>query len=315
MQQVVQDINLDCTIVIVSFNSRDLTDTCLTKAEKAAAYSHTTLHNNTEIIVVDNASTDGTVEMIRKKHPSIHLLPQKENLRFGKGNNIAFAKAKTPFIIMLNSDAFLEEETLAKLLTHMKENPNYDALCCQLIFPDGSFQRTGGYLPTPLKTVLWSFGIDSIPLLTKMLHPIYNRNQSFYTKDRKIGWCQGSFMLFKQEVYKKTGGFDEKIYFYMEDIEWCKRIKDAGYHLYFTPTISLIHLAGGSSKNLLQLERLKNGCKGMLYFMSKHYPRSQNIIKECITLGMFLRMFFYFMIGQQKNAVIYKELANYLRTL
>jgi N-acetylglucosaminyl-diphospho-decaprenol L-rhamnosyltransferase len=304
--------NLDCSIVIVSYNTKDITDTCLTKAELASQHSHEILGNKTKIIVVDNASSDGTVDMIQTQHPTVDLVALSENLRFAKGNNIGLKRTQTPFILILNSDAYLEKETLVKILQYVQTHPDCDVLTCQLNFADGKLQTVGGYLPTPLRTIIWALGIDSLPLIKNVIHPIYMHTPSAYKTDRELEWCSGAFMLLKDEVYKKTGGFDENIYFYMEDVEFCRQIQDAGYKIIFTPDIAVTHLGGESSKAIKTKEKLQRNINGMMYFMSKYYPRSLKFMKAALTIGMGLRMLFYGIMGDKEGAAIYYELFQFV---
>lgn len=303
----------DLTIIIVSYNTKAITLQCLGRVEKAKAYCEEKLRNKVSVIVVDNASTDGSAQMIRRKFPKVRLIKLKENIGFARANNTGMKASKTPYILLINSDTFLEEHTLYKSLEYM-EKSDCDVLGIKLTYKDGGFQPAGGYLPTPMRTFLWLLGLESVPLVKKIIKPIYLYNEKAYKLDRELGWLTGSFWMLRRKVHEKTGGFDKEIFLYMEDVEWCKRIKSAGFKICYTPTIKAIHLEGASSKKLGFGAVLERHTKGLIYYQKINYPRSLWFIRWVAIYGYFLRAFYYYLSGETEKADSYSKVRRKLLT-
>lgn len=297
---------LDVTIIILSFNSREVTDRCIDLALKSAKYCQKKLGNKVNIIVVDNASGDGSAEYIKLKYPSVKLLALKKNIGYGRGNNLAASRSKTPYILLLNSDAFLQNNTIYKSVDYMQRNFTAAAMSCKFLYPDFSFQASAGYLPTPFKTIRWAFGIDQLPLLKKVISPFYQYQPEFYLKERQIEWCPFAFFFMRREVLEKIHGFDPKLFLYMEDVELCQRMKKLGLRIYFTPLISFVHLGGFSSKKLPSAQLLSGHIQGLIYFHKKHYPSSIWVVKAGLKVGLGLRLIFYTLAGYRDKAIEYR---------
>ncbi|KKR11432.1 MAG: Glycosyltransferase [Candidatus Woesebacteria bacterium GW2011_GWA1_39_21b] len=262
------------------------------------------LKNKVKVTAIDNASLDGSTDMIEKKYPWVNLIRSKTNLGFAKGNNLGMSGVKTPYILLLNSDVFLGKDTLIKALNYFYKNKSCDILSVRFRYPDGRFQPSGGYSPTPLKTFAWMMGIDSVPYIRKILKPIHIWDESFYKNERILEWASGAFFLLKRDVYEKTGGFDENMFLYMEDIEWCKRIKDKGFRICFTPEIAVVHLAGASSKNNIK-NQLMSQMRGLLFFHKKHYPDKLKFTRLAIRIGLLLRYILFKIIGKTEVSGAY----------
>jgi GT2 family glycosyltransferase len=297
----------DCTVVILSFNTKDVTDECLRKTKQAAAYAQRELNNKTEIIVVDNGSIDDSVEMIQRKHPDVTLIALKKNVGYSCGNNLALKKASTPFILLLNSDTYIRENTLVQSISYMAKHPACDILSARLVYPDNSFQAHSGFLPTPFRTIRWAFLIESIPVIKNFIQPIYQYNPEFYKTERTLDWASTGFFFIRKSVYDRTGGFDERIFLYMEDVEWCQRIKNNELRIQYSPTIDVVHLGGFSSKKFPSATLLRRHIEGMAHFHSVHYPKTVHAVMGCVMTGMFLRAVFYSLTVQPTKASPYWE--------
>ncbi len=297
---------MDCSIVILSFNTKDVTRRCLTFVKKAVDYCQKNLKNKFEVVVVDNASTDGSVEMILKNYPWVKLIKSPQNLGFAKGNNLGMKRTKYPLILLINSDTFLEEKSLFASLKFMKGNPDCGVMGCKLLYENGVLQPSAGFLPNPLRIFAWMFGIDKIHILSNIIGPFHPMSQRFFTQKKEFGWIMGAFMLLRREVYKKTGGFDENYFMYTEEVEWCKRIKEAGFKIFYTPYIKAIHLGRASSKFDTSLSLTKE-LEGVLYYFQKHYPSYLFWARINIFLGTLLRLVAFYLLGEKKKAFIYKK--------
>lgn len=295
----------DCSAVVLSFNTKKVTDLCLKKAETAARYAYKTLGSRVKIIAVDNGSTDGSPEMIKRKHQIVKLIRLKENTGYAKGNNAGLRLANTPFILLINSDLYLAKNTFVSAIKYMQNNKSCDVLSCKVVNAEGSFEPYGGHLPTPFKTILWALGLESWPIVKYFLPRIYGYNLSFYQEDKRMEWCPTCFFFLRREVYKKTKGFDENLFLYMEDVEWCQRIGKKDFQLIHTPSFQVVHLGGASQKSLTSQEVLRRQIEGMEYFHKVHYPNTYWIVVQFLRFGLKLRTFFYLLSGNLEQAKIY----------
>ncbi len=276
------------SIIIVNYNTKDLLDRCLASIQEPA-----------EIIVVDNASSDTSSQMVAKKYPKVKLIASSTNLGFAAGNNLGMQQATGDYLLLLNSDAFLQKDTLTKCL-----NYDFDVFGCKLTFEDGSLQPSAGYLPNPINSFLWIWGIDTWPILKNMLPMVHPKNSGFFAKSKPIGWVTGAFMFMKRSVFEKTGGFDEKYFMYGEEIEWCKRINDAGFKVGYIADFSIVHLQGASQPN--RDRAFVNELQGLIYYFKKHY--SFWPMRFIIKWGSLARIIAFKIAGKPDRAVVYKQI-------
>ncbi len=298
--------NINLSIVILSFNTRDITKRCLDKLEKARQYCEKKLNNKIEVIVLDNASSDGSAAMVRQDYPWVKLIVSKINTGFSKGNNIVMKKVKNPLILLLNSDVYLEEDSLYKALAYFKVNLNCDLLGARLNYVTGNLQPSAGNLPNPINIIAWILGLGFIPMLNILIPPFHPKNKGFFSKAHPVGWVMGAFFMLKQEIFEKTHGFDENLFMHMEEIEWCKRIWDLGYKIWYVPQIEVIHLHGASSHFDLTSSFL-NELKGIKYYLAKHYKSYYSIVKLFLILGFILRIIAFSLLGKTKRARAYLD--------
>lgn len=254
---------IDLSIIIVSYNSKDYLINCL----KSINY-------DAEIIVVDNASSDRTVEEINKLFPGIKIIENYNNIGFAAANNQGIKQAKGRYILLLNPDTKILDDALSKMISWMDSHAKAAVSTCRLLNDDNSFQPTGGYFPTLPSLFFWQFFLDDILPLNS-----YHPKPSFYQKERELDWVTGAFFLFRREIIGNAGLLDEKFFMYAEELEYCFRIKKAGFRVFFTPIASITHYgfkSGSKEKALVsEYESLK-------YFYQKHYPPQKAILARFI---------------------------------
>lgn len=292
---------MDLSVIILSFNTKDITKRCLEHLKEAKDFCEKKLKNKMEVIVIDNGSEDGSANMIKEDFPWVKLKALKENTGFSKGSNIGMKQAKNPYILLLNSDVYLEIDNLYKALAYFRVNLNCDALGAKLTYADGRLQHSAGDLPNPLNIITWIFGLSGY----------HKKNNSFFRKAHQVGWIMGAFFLLKREVLEKVGGFDEKLFMYLEEVEWCKRISDGGFKIWYVPMIETVHLHGASSNFDLSLGFL-NEIKGIRYYLRKHYKNYYLPIKLFLILGLLFRVLAFSILGKGKRARIYLEGLSYV---
>lgn len=290
---------MDLSVIILSFNTKDITDECLRRLQVAGNRLQK-IGSKLEVIVLDNASSDGSVEMIENRHSSFKLIKSKNNTGYSGGNNIGLKKSTKPYILLLNSDAFIEEDTLVKALEYFQNHPYCDVLGGKLVYENGTLQPSAGNLPTPLNTIFWILGIGQIA------NPFHPKNPQFFSKDREVGWVMGAFFMFKRTVYENVGGFDEDIFMYMDEVDICKRISNAHFKVCFTPSLVITHLQKASSKDFPE-KALTNELKGIKVYFKKHYSGSYLLVRLFLILGLILRIIAFSFLGKTKRARAYVE--------
>lgn len=250
------------SIIIVSWNVKELLNACLIsifRYLKDFEY---------EVIVVDNDSNDGTLDMIKTNYPQVNLLANKKNIGFGAANNLAMKMAKGEYILFLNDDTKFINSNFSKLFNYFEEDNKLGMLGCKLLNPDKSIQKSVRRFPTLL---------DQIVIMTK-LHNFFPKLISKYlwenfdyNKKQEVDQVMGSFMLTKNEILGKVGSFDKRFFLWFEEVDLEKRIKKAGYKILYTPEFEIVH---HKESSFIQLNRLKaqlNFNKSLLKYFIKHH--------------------------------------------
>jgi GT2 family glycosyltransferase len=221
-----------------------------------------------EEIIVDNASTDNTVEII-KKYPEIKLIQNKENLGFGAANNQAYKIASGEFILFLNPDNELEENSLEKLISKMESDKTIGLLSPKLINSDGTYNKNAGPRRFPKLT-------DQLALLLKIPHLFPKVLDHYLMKDfdpeteQEVDSVRGAFMLLRKSTLDKLGfGFDPRYFIWFEDVDLCREIKKMGLKIIYFPLLTSIDLIGQSFKQQNSLWKQKIFTKSMLLYFKK----------------------------------------------
>lgn len=230
---------MDISIILVSYNTAHLLDDCLGALKQAC------VGLSTEIIVVDNASTDDSVTRIRRDFPDCVLLTNEGNVGFGRANNQALAVASGRTLLLLNTDAFVAPDTLRKTLAYMDSHPRCGVLGVRLQGRDGALQPCCRYFPTPFNTFLVRSGLD------RWLKPVQMVDEMDWPHDqiRACDWVVGCYYLVRREVVTQVGLFDARYFLYFEEVDHCFAAKRAGWEVTFFPHTPVIHLGGESAKS------------------------------------------------------------------
>lgn len=272
---------MDISVIIVNYNVREFLNNALISLFKAVA------HLEAEILVVDNASDDGSVELLQKNFPSVKLIANKENLGFAKANNQALAEAKGNYILLINPDTLVQEDSLAKLMAFLVEHPKVGMAGCKILNPDGSFQLPcRRSFPTPWAAFTKTFGLSALFPKSKLFAK-YNLTYLDEDTTYEVDAVSGSFMLLRREVYEKIGGLDESFFMYGEDLDWCFRVQKAGWKVYYVPVTSIIHYKGESTKRS-NIDELKVFYNAMKLFVEKYHGGAP-LWSSFIYLGIYFR--------------------------
>jgi GT2 family glycosyltransferase len=253
----------ELTTLIVSYNTRALLAPCLGALETAQGQ-----RGKGPVIVVDNASRDGSADEIAAHFPQVHLIRSAQNIGFGRANNLALGLVHTPFLLLLNTDAFVPPEALARTLAFMDAEPGCGILGVKLVGRDGSLQPSCRTFPTPLNTFLARTGLTRLwPGVPLVDDPHWNPS---LTQD--CDWVPGCFYLIRREVLAQVGLFDPRYFLYFEEVDHCRAAKQAGWRVCYCPDTQVVHLggesaasdsaltAGGRQVEILQME------SALLYF-------------------------------------------------
>ncbi len=240
-----------------------------------------------ETIVVDNDSQDGSVELLEPMFPEVTFIASKENLGFGRANNLGFDISKGKYILILNPDTLLNEDTLDVMYQYMEENPNIGISGCKVLNGDGTFQlacRRG--FPTPWAAFSKLFGFQKLFPNSKLFAQY---NQTFRSVDETyyIDAVIGAFMFSRADVIKKVNGFDPEFFMYGEDLDLCFRVQQEGYKIAYNHTTSIIHYKGESTKRS-SINEVKHFYEAMEIFAKKHFGKSAVLLKF-LRLGIYVR--------------------------
>lgn len=288
------------SVIIVSYNTEELLESCL-----SSLFKHTQ-NIQTELIVVDNASSDGSVKMVRKKFPKIILIENKENQGFAVGNNLGLQKASGDYLLLLNSDTRFVDNSILRMIEYMDQNPKVGISSCQLIYEDGEIQPSGGFFPNLWRVFAWMFFLDDLPIVNQFIRSFHPHAPKFYTKDdwyksaHLQDWVTGAFFLMRREVVEQLGPLDENFFMYVEEMEYCYRARQLGWQVSYTPVTKIIHLGGrsGTQKGVLVGEY-----KGLKYFYAKHKsPVEMFFFSIFLKVGAILRILLFGIIKGSKEA-------------
>lgn len=272
---------MDCSIIIVNYKTLELTSNCVDSIIK----SHTK-NIDYEIIVVDNASEDGSIQKIKSQFPEIQTIINQENLGFSKANNIGIKASSGDYILLLNSDTIVEADTLKITMDFIKKHKHIGALGCKIVLPNGKLDLAcKRSFPTPLNGIYHSLHLDTGFPDNKRFGE-YNLTYIDENKTCSIDCIMGAFMLVPRKVIDEVGMLDEDFFMYGEDIDWCYRIKNAGYQIMYYPEARIFHhkkASGIGKRNPRVIEAFYDS---MIIFYKKHYQNKYSKLTYwCVVTG------------------------------
>lgn len=250
------------SIIIVSWNVAGDLEACL------RSICGNTRTEDIEVIVVDSASADDTVERVRKSFPQVRLLPQSENVGFTRGNNIGLRAAQGRYLMLLNPDTEIIGDALHQLVTYLDAHPKVGIVGPRTLNTDGSTQSTRRHFPT-ITTALF----ESTWLQGYAPRAILDR---YYVADAAddatvpVDWVQGSALMARREVYEQLGGLDEGYIMYSEEMDWCRRAKDAGWEVVYLGSARITHHGGKSTDQVVARRHIYFQESKLRYFRKYH---------------------------------------------
>ncbi|GAB5464976.1 MAG: glycosyltransferase family 2 protein [Candidatus Kapaibacteriales bacterium] len=243
-------------LIIISYNTAELTLQCIESAYKYGGI------DELEICVVDNASTDDTIESIRNKFPNVRIVENPENYGYAKACNIGAFSSEADFIVLSNSDIIFKQDSLLNLVKRLTEDERLGIVGPQQYYRDGSRQRSAGLAPSPGSVLVEHIGFEKLYSafcqLVKM-SPQY-----------PDGYIDGAVLCIINEVYKELNGMDEDFFFYSEELDLCKRLRQKGYINETLLDSKVIHLRGGSGDRLSE-KSVRMLLESKYKYLCKHY--------------------------------------------
>ena len=301
---------MDLSIVIVSTNIEDMLRDCLKSVCKAVG------EIESEVIVVDNASSDNTPNMVAKEFPEVILLRKYENHGFGQNNNYGMKIAKGRYVLLLNSDTLMIDTNIFKeMLAWMDRNPKVGLTSCALLNPDRkTYQGSGGFYPTLFRIFAWMTFIDDIPGIDRLIkpyHPLHSwspfyKGDEFFKKSHRPDWVNGAFFLMRKEAMDEVGLFDEDFFLYVEEVDLSARFVKLGWEVWYLPQWKIVHygqVTNGSERAMIfELQNLK-----LMY--KKHEPAWKiAVLTTILKFGVILRLIGWTLVGKPNVAKIYNSI-------
>lgn len=289
---LVSKSSLELSMLIISYNTKKLLDKCLHSIYQSLVNKSLRF----EVIVVDNASTDGSVELVKELYPQVVLIKNSLNVGFGRANNQGIKKAMSKNILFLNSDTEVMDDAIEKLYRYFKTLPQKSGVGGKLFNPDNTPQPSCG----PAYS-LWH-------IFTALFLKGDYLNLTRYSPQRiiKVDWVMGACMVLPREAFREVGGFDEGIFMYMEEIDWQYRAKRQGYQMSFYPDAHFIHTGAGSSQT--RTTPILNVFHGFLYYYKKHFPGWRlGVLRVILVLKAVVAIVLFALMHKKEDQKLYFE--------
>ena len=262
------------TVVMVSFNTRELTVQAISNLIENCSLP-------LEIIVVDNASTDDTVETIRSKFRMVKVIQNQQNVGFGMANNQGFTIAAGDYVLLLNTDAFIKRECIEKLVATLQSDSKIGVVGPKILNEDGTIQPSVHPFPGLIRAILEYWWLE------RLFRPgtrFGSYRKWSYSQQADVPWLIGACMLVRKSVITETDGFSKEFFMYAEETDWQKRISDRGWRIVFTPAGECIHL-GGASGGITDLKVRSEFFRSQDIYMHKHSGTAGLVIFRMVLAG------------------------------
>ena len=257
----------DVSVIVVTYDGRDLLRRCLAALAADAPHEATR-----ELIVVDQASSDGTGSWLQAEHPDVRLVPLERNVGFGAGNNRGAALAGGRWLLLLNSDCFVDPGAIDELVRFGEGAPEIGIVAPRLRWPDGSLQRSCRRFPSPYRIATEYLYLRKLAPRSAALNGFYC-GEFAHDAPRRVDWLTGACLLVRRELYERLGGFDESFFMYSEEVDLCRRALDLGFETWFDPVAGATHVWGGTAKRDPG-PALRENVRSQLRYLDRHDGRA-----------------------------------------
>ena len=283
------------SIVIVSYNTKELLRECLTSIERTGT-------NALELFVVDNASSDGSPEMVRRDFPGVKVISNSRNVGFAPANNQALRQCTGKFIMLLNSDTIMLEGTIEKIIAFMEQHPDAGVVGCKLLNTDGSLQPSATSFPNVIKDTIGIALKGNVLKNNPVTRTIISRVGKImgmsasrfdeHLQTKETDYPRGACFTIRREALDDVGLLDEEYFFTGEEMDWCYRAKQKGWKVYYYPDAAVIHHDHGATKQMMGKVFVQTR-KSALRFYQKHYsPVKTELMKFLVSLVLIWKCVF-----------------------
>ncbi len=225
-------------VAIVNWNTKDLLRSCLQSVSAAAPG---------EVVVVDNGSSDGSVDMVRRDFPGVRVEVLPSNPGYGAASNIAFTVCSAPYVLVLNSDTELQPGALPALTRYLDDHPQVGVVGPRLVNADGTLQHSCFPFPNPLNILIKRQPFATLVQWVPPLRDLYPVNWAD-DQERRVPWVVGAALAIRREAFAAVGGFEESFVMYFEEVDLCYRMRRARWQTHFTPAAVIMHVGGASTR-------------------------------------------------------------------
>ncbi|PYV99631.1 MAG: glycosyl transferase family 2 [Acidobacteria bacterium] len=284
------DISVGISVIIVNFNTRELLTNCLESLQRHAGAA-------TEIIVIDNHSSDGSAEAVRTQFRQAMLVENSQNLGFAKANNQGIRKARGKYFLLLNSDTVIGPGALDVMADFLDTHPEAAGVTCRLLNADGSIQASVSHRPGPLLLLLRLSGLAGMfqtdgrrRWLRRYLGWLLGRTLRVYLdpyaasgRPLEVENISAACLMLRREAVEQVGLLDESFFMYFEDMEYCIRLHQGGWKLYYLPKGEVIHLVGQSSAGRMR-DYSVHSYQGLFYLYRRHYSAMSRLIVRIVVV-------------------------------
>jgi hypothetical protein len=276
---------VELSIIIVNYNTEEELFQCI------LSITQSRINVEYEVIVVDNASKKGSLSRVKNTF-NIRTIQNTKNVGFARAVNQGIHHSKGKYILLLNPDTVVEQNTIQTLLDWIKEKKDLGCVAPAITYPDGKLQPSVRSFPTFIKVF---FGRRS--LLTRLFpnNPItrsYLLLDMDYTKPQEVDWVTGACLMTRKDILNEVGLLDERFFLFVEDADFCYRLKEHGYKVYYIPNVKVIHKFGAATDKFWQRSLLSHNF-GMFLFFEKHY-NPNIVLKSLLFIGLTLRLSYIF---------------------
>lgn len=275
------------SIIIVNWNTCEITRKCLESVRERVACA------DCEVIVVDNASSDASVEMIRTEFPEVSLIVNGENLGFGRANNQGMRVARGRYFLLLNSDTVVIDGSIQRLVSLMESSPQIGIAGCKLLFEDLTLQGSCARFPSIKLALLEDLMLYKFLSRRRQGEVLLNGYWA-HDRTRDVDAVWGAAMLVRRKVFNDTTGFDERIFMYGEDLEWCMRVRDLGWRITFAHDCRIVHLNHKSAEIMYGDERV-DLCHKRSYeiYAARYGVVAMSVLMLIKTVGALIRVCYF----------------------
>ena len=281
----------DLSVIVVNWNTCRLLEACLQSVEADRQGLAV------DVLVVDNGSSDGSVELVRERFPAVEVIANASNRGYAAANNQGVARARGRYVLLLNSDAEVEPEALRTLVAYADEHPEAGVIGPKLLNPDGTLQPSGGRFPTPASTVASLLGLNRLTG-----RPRYGTRRD-YNVPAEVDEVSGAAMLIRRDVISQIGGLDEGFAWGYEDIDFCLRARRAGWRVQYVPAARVVH-QWGASQRLAPAPTILKAIAGRRRYFEKHYGRFTASLVMLATYLSHLARLMIFALGGLRSRVL-----------